>query len=57
MAIWLQKQWKKSRTCPACGTDRIRKGDNYCMMCGLDLRKSKKEEIKKNGSFKSCSKH
>lgn len=53
MAKWLQKMFKnqsieqeegKTRTCPNCGFDGIRKEDNFCMMCGIDLRK---EGIKK----------
>lgn len=40
MAKWLQLRRKKSgfRICQSCGFDRIRKEDNYCMMCGVDLR-------------------
>ena len=40
MARWIQKRWKKSgyRTCPSCGFDQIRKEDNFCMMCGVDVR-------------------
>lgn len=40
MARWLQLMRKKSsfRTCPSCGFDRIRKEDNFCMMCGVDVR-------------------
>lgn len=53
MAKWLQKRFEKqsveqaepkTRTCPNCGFDRICKEDNFCMMCGINLRKEKRNE-------------
>ena len=50
MAKWLQKRFKKldqaeikTRTCPNCGFERIRKDDNFCMMCGIDVREDKRK--------------
>ena len=50
MAKWLQKRFKKldqaeikTRTCPNCGFERIRKDDNFCMMCGIDVRKDRRK--------------
>lgn len=52
MAKWLQKMFKnqsieqeegKTRTCPNCGFNGIRKEDNFCMMCGVDVRNGKRK--------------
>ena len=54
MANWLQKRWKKPgyRICPNCGFDRIRKEDNYCMMCGVDVRGDSDNERRQAGICK-----
>lgn len=51
MAKWLQLRRKKSvfRTCPSCGFDKIRREDNYCMMCGVDLRNEGNKGDKRKG--------
>lgn len=55
MARWLQLIRKKSsfRICPSCGFDKIRKEDNYCMMCGVDLRNERNKGGKSNGKNES----
>lgn len=54
MARWIQKRWKKPRyrTCPSCGFDQIRKEDNFCMMCGVDVRGDGDNERRQTGICK-----
>ena len=54
MAKWLQLRRKKSvfRTCPSCGFDKIRREDNYCMMCGVDVRGDGDNERRQTGICK-----
>ncbi len=54
MAKWLQLMRKKSsfRTCSSCGFDQIRKEDNYCMMCGVDVRGDGDNERRQTGICK-----
>ena len=41
----IKDRWKRKdlKTCPNCGFDRIRKEDNFCMMCGIDVREDKRK--------------
>lgn len=54
MARWIQKRWKKPgyRTCPNCGFDQIRREDNFCMMCGVDVRGDGDNERRQTGICK-----
>ena len=53
MAKWLQERFKKqsveqaepkTRTCPRCGSRGVAIEANFCRMCGIDLRKEKRNE-------------
>ena len=33
------------KQCPRCKSEEIRNGDNYCKICGLELRKITAQEI------------